>query len=260
MNLKIGEHSATQYQPNGTVYQNHMSSNSAQIQPEQHIPSIHPPMPVQSSTEPEINNLGNSVATQLCNDYAQATTSSHLSQPNYEYLSVIQPPGSPDDDDYRHNYQDVLMDCCRPSTIGNVSNIVGSITIHNNPVVESQQELNNGHHHSQSSYTQTNNEESTTHLENNGAVIEATQIAQGDTNNNSNELDTNGETVDESNFNQTGVGECLQQTFSALHGIHYDPCASPFQSPTSTPHPMMIPNYMNQELQSCCSNECVRYP
>lgn len=182
------------------------------------------------------NNINTPITSVSLNDYDQTDPGSTNQTNQSARYNILQPPGTPDDDDYQHNYQNMLP-TSRNSYNSTTVMTQANTTRGNGPTTSGNfnyQQSNVKHHRAEDETLVTDNTNTSTTL-----------------------MNTNEEQP------QFGANVNAIQTSTASHinfinNSQMDSCASPFQSPASTPYPVMA-GY-NQDITDYYSDDFIRYP
>lgn len=209
-----------------------------------------------------------------------SSTSQQQTSRAYTYADSIQQPGTPDDDDYQHNYQDlspvINLFHSGPSQGRNrLGSVSASDTRPPSTTNFMYQVTNSGKSSALGEHSQTSST-----LAPAGNITQST-ASQNDQNpqhfqqpvsqqvaaiNNNNDTTTTTTNTTNSVIIQPvgGSGNANlasfvgYTTFTHMDGAHIDYCASPFQSPASTPYPVMC-NYTQQDMHDYYPPDCMRY-
>lgn len=231
-----------------------------------------------------------------------AQANHHGRHEHCNYPDIIQQPGTPDDDDYRHNYQDItsvnrhLFDTaatsCQNITTTTTS---GSATI---PPVHTHQTMaqcgkmittastgndSNNYIYQQSTMINSTSGKMIPHRRGQNAIISDNRPQQQQQNNQqqqqqqhqlsdnrNNPSSNNAPSSELANQNNEPHGSYIENPLSNLQEnnnmlnlshmscSYIDSCASPFQSPTSTPYPL-IGSYLTPDIQDYYSDDCLQY-
>lgn len=205
----------------------------------------------------------------------------------YGYQSIIQPPGTPDDDDYGHNYQDVpsvnrhLFDTATATTTScditmpQMAPLRSVAQARNLPTTSTSSTGDTNHNSNYNYQTSTTN---TNKLPHQSAVLNHRQRQQpthsvtidhhltsssATINNDHPNTTETSELANQPHQQQTSyVGNqltTLQDTNNTImSSSNVESCASPFQSPASTPH-HLNGNYWTHDIQDYYSDDCLQY-
>lgn len=176
---------------------------------------------------------------------------SATSQPpqSYAYADSIQQPGTPDDDDYRHRYQDL-------SPVINLfhNGASNGQPVRNRTASAPEQPPST----SNFMYQVTSCTSKTTPTSGIGINTQTTAPMSQSSQHFQQPQETN-------NTSNTIIGPTSNNSgpqgyppLAQIDGAHIDYCASPFQSPASTPYPMMC-NYLPQDIHDYYPPDCMRY-
>lgn len=230
------------------------------------------------------------------------TQTNHLTrhEHQYNYSNIIQQPGTPDDDDYKHNYQDItsvnrhLFDTA--NSCHNIITTTSSATITASPINSSVQSVaRNGEMITASSNNRTDNNNYISYqqsiVDSNKATHQRGQPvaavldnrpqqqqqhqpsdnrnSPNNNNNNQSTTENNGLTTNQNQhqqghsyadnlLNASQDNNNMLNQLSHMSSSYIDSCASPFQSPTSTPYPL-IGSYLSHDIQDYYSDDCLQY-
>jgi len=160
-------------------------------------------------------------------------------------VSLVQQPGSPDDDDYRHNYQDTFA---AKLPVARAASSVSS----RDPPPAAEGFLY--HPNDRIKQIQQGSESMLDGTVRNTASSSSNTPLNGDANCASDALPSS------THFN-ANIGSASNNNIvylTSMSNATFDSCASPFQSPAHTPYPTMG-GYLSQEIQDYYSNDCNPY-
>lgn len=262
MNLKI-EPSDHQYPSNGTSNGCSTSGNSGHMNNNQTVKlseSIHHQQAPSSNVD-ESRNMPPHHTTNMTTihtltpvsgqEYNPSTPipisqSNHSSSSMSSYAGVILQPGTPDDDDYQHNYQDISS---------TNRHLLSTVTT---PHLHTQTSTGFTQLQPHSAIKTSNNETCLmdTNLSNSARLNDANSHLGSHTTFSS-DLINGGQPSSTS----LGLGGgCPQMHFSHVNSTLIDSCASPFQSPASTPYPQQMGTYISSDIPDYYStSDCMRY-
>lgn len=235
----------------------------------------------------------------------------HRRQENCDHLSIIQQPGSPDDDDYRHNYQDItsvnrhLFDTATTNCQHNLTTTASGIDtiqpVHTHQsmapcgkMITTSSSGNEGDNYIYQQSTMANNKiphrrgpqatildnrpqqqtpqpqsqsQSQLHQQKQQQQISDNRNSPSNSTEHQVNAETNGLTNQsdehhhgsyiENSLNNSQENHNMLN-LSHMSSSYIDSCASPFQSPTSTPYPL-IGSYLTNDIQDYYSDDCLQY-
>lgn len=226
-------------------------------------------------------------------------SSTRCSVQSYNSQHIVPPPPpqparSPDDDDYRHNYQDMSPTIHRLGVFGETrvaNDKVTPLQVNASDHLANSTGLNsNGftyNHRNQAGTCNSrqtfNSQHLTQEIRNSASLCVKSNAAQG-LNFNFNGPETLNHSPVDTGLTQTApnhevprsltgrasVGHhpelAIVENHQQFHhlttfaGAHMDSCASPFQSPASTPYPGIASSgFVSNDLPDYCSDDCLRY-
>lgn len=173
------------------------------------------------------------------------------SQPpqSYAYADNIQQPGTPDDDDYRHRYQDL-------SPVINLFHGASNSgqPVRNRTASAPEQPPST----SNFMYQVTSCASKTPPTSGIGINTQTTALMSQTSQHFQQPQEANNSSNNIIGATSNNAGPQGYPPLAQMDGAHIDYCASPFQSPASTPYPMMC-NYLPQDIHDYYPPDCMRY-
>lgn len=274
MNLKIDP----------TIHHDQFNSNYHNNEPQQPQPQNHsalqlacnnnkpasqPPetLKINDSSGMTFQNTVNTVNEESYSIQTSAPSSDQASR-SYNYVDVIQQPGTPDDDDYRHNYQDIsaMVNMFNNGSLSNGQTSRDRASFETTPMTTSNfvYQVSAGSSRVPKTVT-TRPDQHPPRL----TGVQPPEATGGDllSSTSSNQNHTSQQFQQQHTSQNGPISQTTTDSLGAVQtypiltymdGAHIDYCASPFQSPASTPYPRMN-NYLPPEHQDYYPPDCIRY-